>query len=135
MNEKRNYSDHLTNQHGRMGEKITISISIATYRVQWVKKKNNRHSNQHISMGEKNNFNQHHQHHPFVIIYPLTARVVGAPQMISHPVFHIFSVLHCPLEPGVLRACPLPDVVFPSLLCALSSSPFRCALQDGFGQT
>ena len=39
MNEKRNYSDHLTNQHGRMGEKITISISIATYRVQWVKKK------------------------------------------------------------------------------------------------
>ena len=39
MNEKSNYSDHLTNQHGRMGEKITIAISIATYRVQWVKKK------------------------------------------------------------------------------------------------
>ena len=29
-----------------------------------------------------------------------------------------------------------PDVVFPPLpLSALSSSPFHCALQDGFGQT
>ena len=32
--------------------------------------------------------------------------------------------------------CPFPDVVFSPLpLCALSSSPFQCALQDGFGQT
>ena len=35
-----------------------------------------------------------------------------------------------------LQACPFPDVVLPPLLLsALSSSPFHCALQDGFGQT
>ena len=35
-----------------------------------------------------------------------------------------------------LQACPFPDVVFPPLpLSALSSFPFHCALQDGFGQT
>ena len=46
-----------------------------------------------------------------------------------------FSVLHCPLGLGKLRACLFPDVVFqPLLLSALSSSPFHCALQDGFGQ-
>ena len=46
------------------------------------------------------------------------------------------NVLHCPLGLGELQACPFPDVVFPPLLLsALSSSPFHCALQDGFGQT
>ena len=46
------------------------------------------------------------------------------------------SVLLCPLGPGELQACPFPDVIFPPLfLSALSSSPFHCALQDGFGQT
>ena len=55
----------------------------------------------------------------FIIISPLTVRVVLAPQMILQPVFSIFPVLHCP---------PLP-------LSALSSYPFHCALQDGFGQT
>ena len=45
-------------------------------------------------------------------------------------------VLHCPLGLGELQACTFPDVVFPPLLLsALSSSPFHCALQDGFGQT
>ena len=39
--------------------------------------------------------------------------VVGAPQMISQPVSSIFPVLHCPLGPAELQACPLPDVVFP----------------------
>ena len=64
---------------------------------------------------------------------PLTARVVWAPQMISQPVS---SVLHCPLGLGKLQACPFPDVVYPPLpLSALSSSPFHCAMQDGFGQT
>ena len=49
---------------------------------------------------------------------------------------HFCSVLHCPLGLGKLQACPFPDVVFPPLsLSALSSSPFHCALQDGFGQT
>ena len=47
-----------------------------------------------------------------------------------------FLVLHCPLGLGRLQACPFPDVVFQRLpLSALSSSPFHCALQGGFGQT
>ena len=71
-----------------------------------------------------------------IIINPLTARVVGAPQMILQPVFSIFHVLHCPPGHAELQACPFPDVVIPPLsLSALSSSPFHCALQDGFGQT
>ena len=48
----------------------------------------------------------------------------------------ISPVLHCPLGLGELQACALLDVVFPPLpLSALSSSPFHCALQNGFGQT
>ena len=67
------------------------------------------------------------------LLYPLTARVVRAPQMISQPVSSIFPVLHCLLGLGELQACPFTDVVFPPLsLSALSSSPFHCALQDGF---
>ena len=47
-----------------------------------------------------------------------------------------FPVLHCPLGLAELQACPFPGVVFPPLpMSALSSSPFHCALQDGFGQT
>ena len=47
-----------------------------------------------------------------------------------------FSALHCPLGPGKRQACPFPDVVFPPRPpSALSSFPFHCALQDGFGQT
>ena len=81
-------------------------------------------SSSHQSLNNINNIN------------PLTARVVGAPQMILRPVFSIFPVLHCPLGLDELQACPFPDVVFPPLpLSALSSSPFHCALQDGFGQT
>ena len=68
--------------------------------------------------------------------FPLTARALG-----HHRWFHnqfppfFFSVLHCPLGLSELQACPFPDVVFPPLLLSvLSSSPFHCALQDGFGQ-
>ena len=47
-----------------------------------------------------------------------------------------FSVFHWPLGLGELQACPFPVVVFPPLfLSTLSSSPFLCALRDGFGQT
>ena len=71
-----------------------------------------------------------------IIINSLTERVVGAPQMILQPVFSIFPALHCPLGLAELQACPFSDVVFPPLpLSALSSFPFHCALQDGFGQT
>ena len=71
-----------------------------------------------------------------IIINPLTASVVGAPQMISQPDSFIFPVLNCPMGLGELQSCQFPDVVFPPLpLSALSSSPFHCALQDGFGQT
>ena len=49
----------------------------------------------------------------------------------------VFPVLHCPLGLAELQA-PVHFLmfVFPPLpLSALSSSPFHCALQDGFGQT
>ena len=63
------------------------------------------------------------------LTYPLTARVVGAPQMISQPVSSIYPVLHCPVGLGELLACLFPDVVFPPLLLsAWSSFPFHCAL-------
>ena len=51
----------------------------------------------------------------YIIINPLTTRVVGTPQMILHPVFSIFPVFHCPLGLAELQACPFPDVVFPPL--------------------
>ena len=71
-----------------------------------------------------------------IIIYPLTARVVGAPQIISQPVSSISPIPHCPLGLGELQACQVPDVVFPPLSpSALSPSPFYCALEDGFGQS
>ena len=67
------------------------------------------------------------------LIYSLTARVVGAPQMISQPVSSIFPVLHRPLGLGKLRACPFPDVVFPSLpLSALSPFPLSLCLARWF---
>ena len=69
-------------------------------------------------------------------IYPLTAGVVGKSQMTSQRVFSIFSVLHCPLGLGEFQACPFPDAVFPPHpFSALSSSPFHCTSQGGFGQT
>ena len=64
------------------------------------------------------------------IIYFLTARVIGAPQMIIHnqlPPF--FSVLHCPLGLGELQACPFPDVssyLFRCLLCLLPPFTVAC---------
>ena len=50
-----------------------------------------------------------------IISYPLTSRVVGAPQMISQPVSSIFPILHCPLGLGELQACPFPNVVYSSV--------------------
>ena len=44
------------------------------------------HTRSHINISLFFHFSSHH------LIYPLTARVVGAPQMISRPVFSIFSL-------------------------------------------
>ena len=49
-----------------------------------------------------------------IIIYPLTPGVIGAPQMISQ-FSPFFPVLHYPLGPAKLQACPFPNVVFPPL--------------------
>ena len=69
-----------------------------------------------------------------IIMYPLTARVVGAPQMISQLVSSIIPSSSLPS--GTWQVWPFPDVVFPPLpLSALSSSPFHCALQDVFCRT
>ena len=65
--------------------------------------------------------------------YPLTARVVEAPQMTSQPVSPFFSVLHCLLGLSKLQACPYLDVVLPPLLqSVLSSSPFHLCLARWF---
>ena len=45
--------------------------------------------------------------HFIIIINPLTARVVGTPQMILQPVFYIFSFLHCLLGLAELQALSL----------------------------
>ena len=64
-------------------------------------------------------------------IYPLTAGIVGAPQMTSQPVFSVFP--HCPQGLGELQACPFFDVVFPPvLLSALFSSHFTLCLERWF---
>ena len=71
-----------------------------------------------------------------IITNPLTARAVGAPQMILQPVFSIFSCSSLPSGTCRTPACPFPDVVFPPPPpSALFSFPFHCALQDGYGQT
>ena len=74
------------------------------------------------------------------LTYPLTTRVVGAPQMISLPVSSIFLCSSLPSgiwqSPGLsIPWCCLPASSFFLLLCALSSSFFHCTLQYGFGQT
>ena len=64
--------------------------------------------------------------------YLLTAWVIGG----TTDDFTFFYVFYCPLGLGELQARPFPDVVSPPLfLSTLSSSPFHCALQVGFGQT
>ena len=72
-----------------------------------------------------------------ITINPLTARVVGAPQMISQKVSSISPVLHIPLGLGELQACPFPDVVFPPIplsVCLVFFSFFHCASQDGLAR-
>ena len=74
----------------------------------------------------------HHHHHLSLI----REGGWGTTDAFAITFLHFSPVPHCPLGLGDLQACPFPDVVVPSLpLTALSSSPFHCALQDGFGQT
>ena len=54
-----------------------------------------------------------------IIIYPLTARVAGAPQMISQPVFSIF-----PCSPLPSGTCRTPGLSIP--LCCLPTSSSVC---------
>ena len=71
-----------------------------------------------------------------IIINPLTVRIVGHYRWFHNQFPPVSPVLHCSLGLNELQACPFPEVVFPPLpLPALSSSPFHCALQNGFGQT
>ena len=68
------------------------------------------------------------------IIYPLTAKVVGAQQMISQPVSSIF-----PCSPLPSGACRIPGLSI-SWCCLPASSSvclvfFPPPLKDGFGQT
>ena len=61
---------------------------------------------------------------------------VWAPQMTSQPVSSIFLCSPMPSGTCWTPGLSIPDVVFPPIfLSALSSSPFHCAVQNGFGQT
>ena len=57
----------------------------------------------------KCNVKNHHHH---LIIYSLTARVVGAPQIISQPVSSILLCSPLPSRTWRTQACPFSDVVF-----------------------
>ena len=64
-----------------------------------------------------------------IIINPLSARVVWAPQMILQQVFSIFP---CSSLPSGICRTPGPDVVFlPLPLSVLSSSPFHSTWPQG----
>ena len=73
----------------------------------------------------------------FTFTYPLTMRVSWAPQDGFTTSFLLFSLFYTALG-DLVNSRPVHSqmLVFPPhLLSALSSSPFHCALQDGFGQT
>ena len=79
-------------------------------------------------------YHYHHHHHHHHLSLKHEGRW-GTTDDFKTSFLH-FPLFSSPLGLGELQACPFPDVVFPPLpLSALSSSPFHCALQDGFGQT
>ena len=62
--------------------------------------------------------------------------LLGTTNDFTTSLLQFLDLFLCTLELVELQARPFPDVVFqPLLLSALSSSPFHCALQDGFDQT
>ena len=54
-----------------------------------------------------------------IIINPLTARVVWAPQIFLQPVFFTLPCSPLPLGLAELQACPFLDVVFPPIFVCL----------------
>ena len=70
-----------------------------------------------------------------IIIYPLIARVVGAPQMILQPVSSIFPFSPLLSWTRQTLGLSIPLCCLPALPPFALSSSFHCALQDGFGQT
>ena len=87
------------------------------------------------SLGQDQSTVAHHLHHHHHQSLNREGRL-GTTDDFATNFYPFFPVLHYPLGLAELQACLFPDVVFPPLLLsALSSSPFHCALQDGFGQT
>ena len=84
------------------------------------------------SPNERPSLSKTHHHH--LIIYPLTARVVGAPQMISQPVSSIF-----PCSPLPSETCQTPRLSIPWFCLPTSSSiclvffPLLLCLAGWFG--
>ena len=71
-----------------------------------------------------------------IIIYSLTARVVGAPQMISQPDSSIFLCSPLPSETWRTPGLSIPWCCLPiSCSICLVFFPLSLCLQDGFGQT
>ena len=89
----------------------------------------------HKGLGSKHHRHHHHHRHRRRRRQSLNREGHwGTTDDFANSFLH-FPVLHCALGLAELQACPFPDVVFPPLpLSALSSSPFHCALQGGFGQ-
>ena len=71
-----------------------------------------------------------------IIIYPLTARVFGAPQMISQPVSSIFPLFSTALWDSVnsrpVHSLMLSSHLFLPLPRLIPLPLFHCALQDGW---
>ena len=97
-----------------------------------------------VAINDNNNNNNVFFSVPFLLwstkpllISPLTARVVRAPQMISQAVSSIFSLFSTALwdfaNSRPVHSVRLSSHFFFCLPCLLLR--FHCALQDGFGQT
>ena len=71
------------------------------------------------------------------LVYPLTARVIGAPQMISQPVSSSFPCSPLPSGTWWIPGLCIPWCCLPTTFLNLPCfpSPLHCALYDGFGQT
>ena len=112
---------------------------VATFHHTQTDRQTHRHTDTHTQTHththtHTHNYTHHHHHHHHQSLNREGRWGTTDDFATSFPPF--FPVLHCPLGLAERQACPFPNVVFPPLpLSAFSSSPFHCALQDGFGQT